>query len=91
MEIERYLLLRGLYACLPDQAHEIGDRISAKLLHDAAAMYFDGLFGDTELCGNLFVQHTGDDATKNLIFARSEQFDSSLDFQFFLITDPRWQ
>lgn len=65
--------------CLPGQAHEIGDRLSAKLLHDAAAVNFDVFSGNPQFVSNLLVQHADDDVAEDFIFARSEQIKTSAD------------
>jgi len=36
-------------AYLLGQADQISDRVDAKLLHDAAAVYFDGFLGNVKL------------------------------------------
>ena len=36
-------------AGLLGQADQLCDRVDAKLLHNAAAVYFDGFFGNVEL------------------------------------------
>ena len=81
LESELAILFNAGFFC---QADEVGNRPYAQLLHDASAMYFNSHFCDTELSCNLFVQHTGDDITKNLIFARSEKFNTLYNFLCFL-------
>ena len=63
--------VEGFDACLLGQGDEFGDRAGTKLFHDPAAVYFDGFFCDLQFEGDLLVQHTRNDVTKNFIFARS--------------------
>ena len=49
--------------------HEVGERRCPHLLHDLAAVHFNGDLADTEFRGGLFVQEAADDERQHVALA----------------------
>ena len=52
---------------------ELGERVRFHLLHDFAAVQFDGAFRQVQVGGDLLVQSSGDDQRKHLALAGCER------------------
>src|SRR5580700_10623129 len=76
------ILRRNLQSfCHPDQ---LGQRLCAHFIHNAAAMNLDRDLADAQIGGDLLVKQAGDNQTHYFSLARCQRFETLAQFRSFL-------
>ena len=55
------------------QANEFSNRFDPEVLHDPAVVDLDRFVGNTQLRGDLLVQHAGDHVSHNFVLSRGQR------------------